>query len=160
MMQNEFENLLGRSVDHEEYTKIETVYMCFEEMSKQEIVDLYKREGEFVTNVLYNYVLDIDKADSRKNSRIYELEKTLECRNNFLGNMTTSYECLQKENKQLKKELDFVKELLLKNFYKGYENKLRIEELEAELHQYKALFAELENNATVSLYKTLLGVTE
>ncbi len=34
----------------------------------------------------------------------------------------------------------------------------RIEELETELHQYKVLFADIEKNATVALYETLLGV--
>lgn len=36
----------------------------------------------------------------------------------------------------------------------------RIEELETQLHQYKTLFADIEENATVVLYETLLGVTE
>lgn len=158
MMQSEFENLLGHSIDHVEYAKIEAVYMCFERMSKQEIADLYRRNSEFVTTALYNYVLDIDKTISKKNAKIDDLKKDLK-------NTSEVVESMVAENDQLRKENNYLKEMSFNLTVKGYksENSIemlesRIEELETELHQYKVLFADIEKNATVALYETLLGV--
>lgn len=158
MMQSEFENLIGHSVTYEEYAKIEAVYMCFEKMSKQEIANLYKRNNEFVTTALYNHVLDIDKTISKKNTKIDDLRKDLK-------NTSEVVESMVAENGQLRKENNYLKEMSFNLTVKGYksENSIemlesRIEELETELHQYKTLFADIEKNATVALYETLLGV--
>lgn len=167
MMKLEFENLLGREVAPDEYEKIETVYMCFEKMSKQEIADLYKRDSEFVTSALYNHVLDIDKTISKKNAKIDDLRKDLKNTSGVVESMVVDNDRLQadndrlqKENKQLQVENDLLKDIAVKYQVEDYKNKNHIEELETQLHQYKVLFAELEKNATISLYKTLLGVTE
>lgn len=34
------------------------------------------------------------------------------------------------------------------------------EELQTQLHQYKVLFADIQRNATVSLYTALMGITQ
>ncbi len=153
MMQSEFENLLGHSVDYSEYEKIETVYVCFEKITKQEIANLYKRDSQFVVNSLYNLALDINKADDERNARIDELRKCIVRCNETMDNMIEDNDCLQKEN-------DFLKKTAIKYFNKTDELEIRIEELETQLHQYKALFADIEKNATVNLYEILLGVTQ
>lgn len=158
MMQSEFENLLGHSVNYAEYEKIETVYMCFEKMTKQEIADFYKRDGQFLTTKLYEHVLDVDKTIIKKNAKIDDLRKDLK-------NTSEVVESMVAENDQLRKENNYLKEMSFNLTVKGYksENSIemlesRIEELETELHQYRALFADIEKNATVALYETLLGV--
>lgn len=158
MMQSEFENLLGHSVNYAEYEKIETVYMCFEKMTKQEIADFYKRDGQFLTTKLYEHVLDVDKTIIKKNAKIDDLRKDLK-------NTSEVVESMVAENDQLRKENNYLKEMSFNLTVKGYksENSIemlesRIEELETELHQYRALFADIEKNATVALHETLLGV--
>ncbi len=158
MMQSEFEELLGRSVDHKEYEKIESVYMAFEKMSKQEIADLYKRDGEFVTNVLYDYVTDTDRIIIKKDAKIDELQKCIIRCNETMDKMVSDNDQLQKENK-------YLKDMAFKLTVRGYKDenstemlKTRIEELETQLHQYRALFADIEKNMTVSLYSILLGI--
>lgn len=158
MMQSEFEELLGRSVDHKEYEKIESVYMAFEKMSKQEIADLYKRDGEFVTNVLYDYVTDTDRIIIKKDAKIDELQKCIIRCNETMDKMVSDNDQLQKENK-------YLKDMAFKLTVRGYKDenstemlKTRIEELETQLHQYRALFADIEKNMTVSLYIILLGI--
>lgn len=153
MMQSEFENLLGHSVDYSEYEKIEAVYMCFEGMTKQEIADLYKRDSQFLTTKLYNHVLDIDKERIEKNAKLDELQKSLDHCNKAVDKMTH-------ENNQLQVENDLLKDISVKYQVEDFKNKNHIEELETQLHQYKALFADMEKNITVNLYNMLLGVTE
>lgn len=153
MMQSEFENLLGHSVDYEEYAKIETVYMCFEKMSKQEIADFYKRNGEFVTTTLYNHVLDINKTIAKKDAKIDDLSKNLKNACETIGNLV-------EDNGQLQEVSSWAKKKVIEYIAETDELENRIEELETQLHQYKVLFAGMEKNATVNLYKTLLGVTE
>lgn len=153
MMQSEFENLLGHSVDYSEYEKIEAVYMCFEKMTKQEIADLYKRDSQFVVNILYNHVMDIDKTNDKRNAQLDELQKGLDYCNKSLDKITH-------ENKQLQIENDLLKDIIVKYQVEDFKNKNHIEELETQLHQYKALFTDMEKNITVNLYKTLLGDTE
>lgn len=158
MMQSEFEELLGRPVDHKEYEKIESVYMAFEKMSKQEIADLYKRDGEFVTNALYDYVADTDRIIIKKDAKIDELQKCIIRCNETMDKMASDNDQLQKENK-------YLKDMAFKLTVRGYKDenstemlKTRIEELETQLHQYRALFADIEKSMTVSLYSALLGI--
>ncbi len=160
MMQSEFENLLGHSVDYAEYEKIETVYMCFEKMTKQEIADFYKRDGQFLTTKLYEHVLDVDRTITKKNAKIDDLRKDLKNTCEVVENMVA-------ENDQLRKENNYLKEMSFNLTVKGYKNEnsiemleSRIEDLETQLQQYKALFADIEKNATVALYETLLGIKE
>jgi len=153
MMQSEFENLLGHSVDCSEYKKIEAVYMCFEGMSKREIADLYKRDSQFVVNVLYNYVRDSNKTNDMRNAQLDELQKGLDHCNKTLDKML-------KDNRQLQVENDLLKDITVKYQVEDFKNKNRIEELETELHQYKTFFADMAKNMTVDLYKTLLGLAE
>lgn len=153
MMQSEFENLLGHSVDYSEYEKIEAVYMCFEKMSKQEIADLYKRDSQLVVNTLYNHVMDINKTNDIRNAKLDELQKGLDHCNEAVDKMTH-------ENKQLQVENDLLKDITVKYQIEDFKNKNHIEELETQLHQYKALFTDMEKNITVNLYKTLLGDME
>lgn len=94
-----------------------------------EKIDITETEyGSKVTAVIVN---DWITATKEKNIFTFDLvnPKTLVC---------TGVECFT-ENRDL-------------------ETESRIEELETELHQYKALFADIEKNATVALYETLLGV--
>lgn len=151
MMQSEFEELLGRSVDYKEYQKIESVYMGFEKMSKQEIADLYKRDGELVVNTLYNHATDVDRMITERDAKIDELQKSLDYCNK-------SVDRISHENKQLQVENDLLKDVAVKYQVEDFKNKNRIEELETQLHQYKALFADMEKNMTVNLYSTLLGI--
>lgn len=157
MMQSEFENLLGRSVDYEEYEKIETVYMCFEKMSKQEIADLYKRDNELVTTILYNHALNIDKGRVKKNAIIDGLRKDLRNTSEVVESMVADNDSLQKEN-------DLLKEMTVKFQIEDYKNGNRIEELETELHQYRTLFntvfTEIDIKSVSNLFKTLLCVSK
>lgn len=153
MMQSEFENLLGCSVDYAEYEKIEVVYMCFEKMSKQEIADLYKRDSQLVVNTFYNHVMDINKSNNKRNAQLDELQKDLDHCNEVSDKMIH-------DNKQLQVENDLLKDITVKYQIEDFKNKNRIEELETQLHQYKALFTDMEKNITVNLYKTLLGDME
>ncbi len=142
----EFENLLGREVAPDEYEKIETVYMQFDydQMSKEKIVELYKNDSSFVTDTLYGYIARNEAENAERLKGINNMQKRIDK--------------LSKENEQLQVENDLLKDIAVKYQVEDYKNKNHIEELETQLHQYKALFAELEKNATVSLYKTLLGV--
>lgn len=130
MMKSEFENLLGREVAPDEYEKIETVYMCFEKMSKQEIADLYKRDSEFVTSALYNHVLDIDKTISKKNAKIDDLRKDLKNTSGVVESMVVDNDrlqacndSLQKENRQLQAENDLLKDITVKYQVEDYKTK-------------------------------------
>lgn len=153
MMQSEFEELLGRSVDHEEYEKIESVYMGFEKMSKQEIADLYKYNGEFVTNALYDHVVETDRIITKNYAKIDELQKSLDCCNKSVDKITH-------ENKQLQAENNLLKDIAVKYQVEDFKNKNHIEELETQLCQYKAVFADMEKNMTASLYSTLLSIVK
>lgn len=151
MMQSEFEKLLGRAVDYKEYQKIESVYMCFEKMSKQEIADLYKRDGELVVNTLYNHATDVDRMITKRDAKIDELQKSLDYCNK-------SVDRISHENKLLQVENDLLKDVSVKYQVEDFKNKNRIKELETQLHHYKALFADMEKNITANLYSTLLGI--
>lgn len=147
-------------MDYSEYEKIEAVYMCFEKMSKQEIADLYKRDSQLVVNTLYNYVLDINKTNDKRNAKLDELQKSLDHCNEVADKMIADNGELRKCIDRLKHE----KSVILAGSFNVFEierrNEMRIEELETELHQYRTLFADIEKNMTVDLHKTLLGVTE
>lgn len=168
MMKSEFENLLGREVAPDEYEKIETVYMCFENMSKQEIADLYKRDSEFVTSALYNHVLDIDKTISKKNAKIDDLRKDLKNTSGVVESMVVDNDrlqacndSLQKENRQLQVENDLLKDITVKYQVEDYKNKNRIEELETELEQYRtmwdSLFLDLDTKGINRFFTALLS---
>lgn len=131
MMQHEFENLIGREISSNEYEKVEKVYMHIADLTKQKIADLYKHDDMFVTATLYGHVLIDNGLDANFKSRIEKLECNVQ-------------DC-EIQNAELIAENE-----TLQN---------KIDELQTQLHQYKVLFSDIEQNMTVSLYGALLGIT-
>ena len=162
MMRCEFEKLIGHEITYEEYEKVETVYMAwdYKDMSKEKIAELYKNDRELVIDILYNYIVKHGKENDRlirENDRLHRENDTshrsndgLKERNNYLeAQLHDAY-----------KETGIMTSAALKLTEELKMYKARNEELEIQLHQYKALFADIEQNMTVSLYETLLGVAE
>ena len=151
MMKSEFENLIGCAILFDDYKKVETVYMTwdYEEMSKEKIANLYRQDKKFVTVTLYNLVAQNEELSLKlRNSK---KEK------NDLRNLQKR---LETQLLDAHKEVEIMTSAILELGKKLRIYKARNEELETQLHQYKALFADIEKNMTVDLYKTLLGVAE
>lgn len=152
MMKHEFETILGCEVSHEEYKKIESVYMWLDDFSKEDIAKLFRFDEQFVLKTLYNKYLANERIFQR--NTVLEgsdtLVQELKIRNSVLN--TDNFNLIE-ENKKLKK-LEKVNDGLIYTISSQAKtiNKLssetrgkdiRIEELETELQQYRTIFGNI-----------------
>lgn len=132
MMKCEFEERFGREVSPEDYKKIEEVYIWLDDITKDDIANLFKTHSQLILNVLYPAVLS--------NVHLRQRNASLEYANAKLEHLNTENPVLREDNNNLRIENETL--LVENNTYRRMLefNTAYTEELETQLHQYKITF--------------------
>lgn len=148
MMYSEFVDLVGKEMPYGDFEKAEKIYMnSF--VTKKEIADLYKS----CPNTVYNLCGMAEKAEKSESlvKNLTETEKKAayfkKTTSRYLHELDDAEETSDRLMETIRSQRDAVDRLSTEN-----------EELRTQLHQYRALFADIEKSMTVSLYSALLGI--
>lgn len=126
---------------YEDFKKAEKVYMD-SSITKKEIAGLYKS----CPNTVFNFCDMAEKAEKLKKTEkeVSTLKKILR---RYLHEVDDMEETIDKQMGLIRSQSEVIDNLNTEN-----------EELCTQLRQYRALFADIEKNMTVSLYSILLGI--